>query len=316
MEEKEDRKSFSNIGAEHKLNIQPGRDFGGSQIKPSNPKDSVGIRKAPMSTIPAPVLFEIGLAMLEGARKYGRHNYRAVGVRASVYYDALMRHVAAWWEGEDVDPDSGLPHLSKATACLVVLRDSQRRGNCTDDRPPKVEDGWVQGLNALAIKIIEKYPDPKEAFVAAETQPVVKFKRYAAFAPLEKPHPLPPIKRMTSSGPELCDPMPLSYRNESLFPIIKTPGYETRGPCEFEPTPEDEKKRVYEGISGGTEMKVCNACHMKCEEVLKLWIKGKESIGKHSNYGYYDGLVDGVREAIDILQHETGIYWRRISEDD
>jgi hypothetical protein len=132
--------------------------------KPSNPKDAVGIRKAPMSTLPAPVLFEIGLAMMEGARKYGRHNYRAVGVRASVYYDAFMRHVTAWWEGEDIDPDSGLPHLSKAGACLVVLRDSMRRGNCTDDRPPKVEAGWLKELNKLAVGIIDRYPESKEPF--------------------------------------------------------------------------------------------------------------------------------------------------------
>ena len=76
-------------------------------IKDSNPKDAIGIKKVSFSTIPAPVVAEIGLAMLEGARKYRRHNYRAIGVRASVYYDAFMRHVTAWWEGEDTDPDSG-----------------------------------------------------------------------------------------------------------------------------------------------------------------------------------------------------------------
>jgi len=139
-------------------------------IKPSNPKDPVGVRKAPMSTLPAPVLFEMGLAMMEGARKYGRHNYRAVGVRASVYYDAFMRHVAAWWEGEDTDPDSGLPHLSKAGACLVVLRDSLRRGNCNDDRPPKVDAGWVQGLNRLAADIVDRYPDAKTPFTEKATE--------------------------------------------------------------------------------------------------------------------------------------------------
>lgn len=61
--------------------------------KPTNPKDSVGIRKAPMSTVSAVVMAEVGVAMLEGAAKYGRHNYRAVGVRASVYYDATLRHL-------------------------------------------------------------------------------------------------------------------------------------------------------------------------------------------------------------------------------
>ncbi len=134
--------------------------------KDTNPKDAVGVRKVPMSTVPAPVLMEVGLAMLEGARKYGRHNYRDAGVRASVYYDALMRHLTAWWEGEDIDPDSGLSHIVKAIACLVVLRDSMYRGNWVDDRPPEGEDGWQKELNELAAKIIEKYPDAKDPHLA------------------------------------------------------------------------------------------------------------------------------------------------------
>ena len=178
--------------------------------KPSNPKDACGIRKAPMSTLPAPVLLEMGLAMLEGARKYGRHNYRAVGVRASVYYDAFMRHVTAWWEGEDIDPDSGLPHLSKAGACLVVLRDSLRRGNCADDRPPKVDDGWIQELNKLAGDIIDRYPNPKEPF----TEKVE----------VEKPGTMPVPKY--AAAPECI------LRNR---PVASDP---YTGPCEYEPTKE------------------------------------------------------------------------------
>lgn len=40
--------------------------------KPMNPKDLVGVRKAPMSTVPATVLAGIGVAMLKGAIKYDR----------------------------------------------------------------------------------------------------------------------------------------------------------------------------------------------------------------------------------------------------
>lgn len=127
--------------------------------KPSNPKDSVGIKKAPLSTVSGPVLMEVGLAMMEGARKYGRHNYRQVGVRASVYYDATVRHLIDWWEGEDLDPDSGLSHVTKAIASLTVLRDSMIRGNWEDDRPPKVQEGWLKELNKKAGEVIEKYPD-------------------------------------------------------------------------------------------------------------------------------------------------------------
>lgn len=131
--------------------------------KDTNPKDAVGIRKVPMSTISAPVLMEVGLGMMEGARKYGRHNYRVAGARASVYYDASLRHLFAWWEGQDIDPDSGLSHISKCIATLVVMRDAMINDQLVDDRPPKSKEGWMESLNQAASALIDKYPDAKPA---------------------------------------------------------------------------------------------------------------------------------------------------------
>lgn len=128
------------------------------ETKLSNPKDIVGVRKAPMSTVSAAVLAEIGVAMLEGASKYGRHNYRAVGVRASVYYDATMRHVMDWWEGVDIDPDSGMHHITKAITSLVVLRDAMIQGKVEDDRPPKSVEFYPE-LNRLAGVVLDRHKD-------------------------------------------------------------------------------------------------------------------------------------------------------------
>jgi hypothetical protein len=139
------------------------------EVKPTNPKDAIGILKAPMSTVPAPVMLEVGLALLEGAIKYGRHNYRVVGVRSSVYYDAAMRHLMAWWEGEDTDPDSGLSHITKAIASLTVLRDAMLRGKLSDDRPPKTL-GFMAELNAHAKRLLEAHPVHKEAYTAEDIQ--------------------------------------------------------------------------------------------------------------------------------------------------
>lgn len=124
--------------------------------KPSNPKDLLGMTKAPMSTVSAAVLAEVGVAMLEGALKYGRHNYRAVGVRSSIYYDAAQRHINGWWEGEDIDPDSQLSHVTKAITTLVVLRDAMIQGMLTDDRPPRSKEFYTE-LNAHTARLIEKY---------------------------------------------------------------------------------------------------------------------------------------------------------------
>lgn len=138
--------------------------------KPSNPKDLIGIRKAPFSTVSGAVMAEVGTAMLEGAAKYGRHNYRVVGVRASVYYDATMRHLVGWWEGEDIDPDSGLSHVTKAIASLVVLRDAMLNGKCEDDRPP-VCAPFLPDLNVEAGKILDRHADknPKHYTQAGQT---------------------------------------------------------------------------------------------------------------------------------------------------
>ncbi len=108
--------------------------------KDTNPKDLIGSLKPGVSCVPTQVWALVGLAMAEG-QKYGRHNYRAAGVRASVYYDAVFRHFfLQWWDkNEDIDSASGLHHIVKTIAGLVVLMDSILQGNFVDDRPPKAE---------------------------------------------------------------------------------------------------------------------------------------------------------------------------------
>lgn len=108
-----------------------------------NPKDLIGATKPPQHCVPMPVLWEIGMAMFEGGWKYRDHNYRKIGVQASAYYDAARRHLDAWWEGEDIDPKSGLNHITKVMSCLTVLRDCMMQSEAgapvkfQDDRPPK-----------------------------------------------------------------------------------------------------------------------------------------------------------------------------------
>lgn len=130
-------------------------------VKLTNPKDIVGISKVPASCVSQLVMMEVGLGMQEGALKYGRHNYRVAGVRASVYYDATRRHIDAYWEGQDVDPDSGLHHVTKAITSLMVLRDAMLQGMCTDDRPPQNVDlpQFFKDLNEKSAKLLEVYKD-------------------------------------------------------------------------------------------------------------------------------------------------------------
>ena len=92
----------------------------------------------PFDVLPWRVVLEMALGMMEGGRKYGRHNYRKMGVRASVYYDATTRHLADYLAGKPIDHESGLSHLTKALSSSQVLLDSMVKGNWVDDRPLRI----------------------------------------------------------------------------------------------------------------------------------------------------------------------------------
>lgn len=100
-----------------------------------NPKDEAGAKKPGVSTFPMKVLFEAAAATKHGADKYGPFNWRDTPVQATAYFDAALRHLTAWFEGEDLDPDSGLPHLAHVIAGIAVFRDAQLHGSWIDDRP-------------------------------------------------------------------------------------------------------------------------------------------------------------------------------------
>ena len=79
---------------------------GGTVSKETNPKDAISTKKPRFySGLPANVTKEVSIGMMEGAMKYGRHNYRVTGVRASVYVEATIGHILDYWEGQDIDPE-------------------------------------------------------------------------------------------------------------------------------------------------------------------------------------------------------------------
>jgi dATP/dGTP diphosphohydrolase len=105
--------------------------------KDSNPKDGIGETKLPLYLVPATAIAMYSLAHLNGGLKYGFWNWRKAGVRLSVYVNALRRHLSAYENGEEVDPDDGVPHLSAMGACLNIIIDAGACGKLVDDRPPR-----------------------------------------------------------------------------------------------------------------------------------------------------------------------------------
>lgn len=104
--------------------------------KYTNPKDALGAEKAPLGLFPAAAMTHGSLAMLDGALKYGRDNFRVAGVRSSIYVDAALRHLLAWNNGENCAPDSGVHHLGHVLACIAIILDAEAQGSLTDDRKP------------------------------------------------------------------------------------------------------------------------------------------------------------------------------------
>lgn len=69
-----------------------------------------------------------------GSRKYFDDNWRLVVAAPggpSRYLDAALRHIAAYLDGEETDPGSGLPHLAHACCCLLFVLSASSRGRAT-----------------------------------------------------------------------------------------------------------------------------------------------------------------------------------------
>jgi len=104
--------------------------------------------KAPISLIPRESIEGVAAVLGFGAKKYAAHNWRG-GMQWSRLIDAALRHLTAFNDGEDTDPESGLPHLDHAACCLAFLTTYQKQGLGEDNRyrkPAPVVDADVKPL--------------------------------------------------------------------------------------------------------------------------------------------------------------------------
>lgn len=130
------------------------------ETKDTNPKDAVGARKLPVGLVPSTGVNLAALAFLEGAMKYGRYNWRVAGVRTSIYYDAAMRHLEKYWNGEECDWETGVPHLASALACIMIIADAKVCKKLTDDRPPFADvNAQIHDLEGVANGVRNRFAD-------------------------------------------------------------------------------------------------------------------------------------------------------------
>lgn len=122
-----------------------------------NPKDILGRAKIPFHLVPESATAIEAEVMRLGAEKYGAYNWRKTRVAASVYVSALRRHMSAWFDGENDDPESGLSHLAHARANLGIMLDALDIGTLEDDRPntPTVKLVQIDGPCIVSPRIAE-----------------------------------------------------------------------------------------------------------------------------------------------------------------
>lgn len=89
--------------------------------------------KPQMSFVTRSLMVAIASIMAPGAVKYGRDNYKG-GMIWSRPYDALLRHITAWWENDGADEESGKSHLWHAACELMFLIEYEAKGTGQDDR--------------------------------------------------------------------------------------------------------------------------------------------------------------------------------------
>ena len=79
----------------------------------------------------------MGHAFAMGAEKHGPYSFRDEPIEYTELIDSLMRHTLAFLDGEDLDPESGLPHTYHILANAAMLEYTRVNAPEKDDRPKK-----------------------------------------------------------------------------------------------------------------------------------------------------------------------------------
>ena len=89
--------------------------------------------KRRVDLVPTEAINALADILTAGAVKYGEHNWRH-GMDWSRVYGAAQRHMLAFWGGDDIDEESGMPHLWHALTNMAFLVSYQALSVGRDDR--------------------------------------------------------------------------------------------------------------------------------------------------------------------------------------
>lgn len=89
--------------------------------------------KLPLHLLSTEAMNQTAAVLKFGAIKYAEHNWRK-GFTWSRPLAAAMRHITAFNDGQDTDPESGLSHLAHAACCIMFLLEFEKTHPELDDR--------------------------------------------------------------------------------------------------------------------------------------------------------------------------------------
>jgi hypothetical protein len=89
--------------------------------------------KPRVDLIPSKPLIGVGHVLAFGAKKYKPNNWR-LGLRWSDTLGSAMRHLLAFADGQDLDPETGLPHIDQALAQVLFQSEYYHTNTGIDDR--------------------------------------------------------------------------------------------------------------------------------------------------------------------------------------
>lgn len=92
-----------------------------------------GMKSARFDLVPVGPLTTVARLYSKGAEKYADHNWRH-GYEWSKSYAALMRHATQFWNGEDNDAETELPHMASVVFHALALLEFMERHRDYDDR--------------------------------------------------------------------------------------------------------------------------------------------------------------------------------------
>lgn len=115
--------------------------------------------KLAVELVPTGAVYSMAGALGYGASKYEPHNWRR-GMKWTIPYACAMRHLLKWFDGEDLDEESGQEHLGHVMANIAMLIEYKKTCPDLDDRFKGVsrtyDDFKTEGAKTVGVPITEE----------------------------------------------------------------------------------------------------------------------------------------------------------------